>query len=224
MFIMSSGYGSLGVLPLLFFMFFFIMPAVRTLLSGFAGGAGALTQDEATQTRPRTTGLVPAPQQDPRVAFANAKRDFPGQLINFDTELGEAEEFGIDLDTAELASARTHLNKAFAGYAQHFQSDNPTSPNVQAQVDLVSKNLEQARRHLLLADPAKAPQVAAMDETKRLADAEAGKLAAARAKAEADLAAQMPTHGMFTPAGFGQPARRQTSIQLTPFGIMIGSF
>jgi hypothetical protein len=170
--------------------------------------------------------LAPVPTQDPRVIFAESKRDFPGQLIDFDTELGQAEEFGMNLDANEIKAARGHLNKGFAAYAQHFQGDTPTTNNVFAARDAVAGNLDKARRHLLLADPATAPQVAEMDAAKREADVEAGRMAAARAKVEADYVAQQQAQvdNMFGPAGFARPVARRTTVQLTPFGIMIGSF
>jgi hypothetical protein len=117
------------------------------------------------------------------------------------------------------------LNKAFAAYAKHFQGDSPASPDVAGSIDSVTSNLKAAQRHLLLADPQTADQVAAMDEKLRLAQVEAGRAVAAQAKAqaEADATAQVLGHDLF---GFGyhRPVARRTSVQVTPFGIMIGSF
>ena len=213
-----------SILPFLFLMFF-VVPAVMRMLAGLAGGASqVLTHDDGGQTRQPVRSL---PMYDAKAAFANAKRDFPGQLIDFDSKLGEAEEFGVNLNAGELKSARDHLNKAFASYAQYFQGDAPVTNDVAGSVKAVSSNLEAANRHLLLADPNTAAEVAAMDEKLRLAEVEAGRAAAARAKAqaEADEAAQVYGHDLF---GYrmARPVatQRRSSVQVTPFGIMISSF
>jgi len=203
------------------FLMFFIVPAAMRFLAAFAG-SGAVAHHSAD---PRNRGLQLAPAYDAQTAFENAKRDFPGQLIDFDTKLSEAEDFGSDLNAAELKSAREHLNQAFAAYAQHFQGDAPVSADVKGAIKLVSKHLNAANRHLLLADPNTAAEVAAMDEKLRLAEAEAGRAAAAKAKAQAEAQAANEAYGydMFGDRYAARPVRR-TSVQVTPFGIMIGSF
>jgi len=212
-----------GILPLLFLMFF-VVPAVMRLLSGLAGGAAqVLTHDEAAATR-RPVRTLPA--YDAQAAYANAKRDFPGQLIDFDSKLSEAEDFGVNLNASELKSARDHLNKAFAAYAQHFQGDAPTTNDVSGSIKMVTNNLKSAERHLLLADPNTAAEVAAMDEKLRLAEVEAGRAAAAKAKAQAEAAAAEEAYGhdLFGYRMARPVAQRRSSVQVTPFGIMISSF
>lgn len=205
------------------FLMFFIVPAAMRILAAFAG-AGSIAHNGAAQG-PTSRGLQLAPAYDAQAAFENAKRDFPGQLIDFDTKLSEAEDFGTDLNAAELKSAREHLNQAFAAYAQYFQGDAPINHDVAGSIKVVSKNLDAANRHLLLADPNTAAEVAAMDEKLRLAEAEAGRAAAAKAKAQAEAQAANEAYGydMFGGRYAARPVRR-TSVQVTPFGIMIGSF
>ena len=212
-----------GILPLLFLMFF-VVPAVMRVLSAFAGaGAQALTHDGETQTRQPVRSL---PAYDAQAAYANAKRDFPGQLIDFDSKLSEAEDFGVNLNAGELKDARDHLNKAFAAYAQYFQGDAPITADVSGSVKAVANNLKAAERHLLLADPNTAAEVAAMDEKLRLAEVEAGRAAAARAKAQAEAAAaeEVYGHDLFGHRYVNRPVQRRASVQLTPFGLVIGNF
>ena len=210
-----------SILPVLFLMFF-VLPAVMRVLSSFAGGGTQVLQhDGGAQVRQPVRSL---PMYDAKAAYANAKRDFPGQLIDFDAKLSETEDFGINLNQSELKSARDHLNKAFAGYAQHFQGDAPINNDVAGSVKLVSKNLEAANRHLLLADPNTAAEVADMDEKLRLAEVEAGRAAAAKAKAQAEAAAAEGTYGHDLFGYRPIHTQRRTTVQMTPFGIMIGSF
>jgi len=238
MLFMSNGYGTL---PFLFFLLFFIAPAVTRLMAGLAHGGANTPHDDGAVTRNRSAVAAPAPVANPKATFAAAKRDLPGKLIDLDNELGNVEEFGTDLDASELKAARGHLNKAFAAYAQYFQGDYTPGVNVTAAVAAVADNIDLARRHMLLADPATAPQVAAADEGKKLAEVEAGRQAAGAAKGAADaepaamnegwgyqdLFFGRPLAGATTGAmahPMARPMPRRTSVQVTPFGIMIGSF
>jgi len=221
MFLFPVGTGG-SILPFLFLMFF-VVPAVMRMLSAFMGGH-VLTQDGDNMAARQPVRSLP--RYDAEAAYANAKRDFPSQLIDFDAKLSEAEDFGVNLNAGELKDARDHLNKAFAAYSQHFQSD-VAQGDVAGSIKLVTNNLKAAERHLLLADPATAAQVTAMDEKLRQAEVEAGRAAAARAKAQADAAAAEEAYGhdLFGHRLVNRPMmQRRSSIQVTPFGIVIGSF
>jgi len=219
---------------MLFFLLFFIAPAVSRIL---AGRSGANNAGQVNQVSGRgNVSSAAAPVQNPKAAYAAAKADLPGKLIDLDSELSTAEDFSTDdfetdLDAAELKAARGHLNQAFAAYAANFQGDYVPGMKVSALVASVSDHLDKARRHLLLADPKTAAELHAADEAREAAELAAAKAATekAAAQAKADAEAQAALEDELNMFGWGhpgyvRPTARRTTVQLTPFGIMIGSF
>jgi len=214
MFVMTTGAGS--DLFFLLFILPFILPLILKVLSGvmlaFSGGQPAGT----SQVRPATNS---------QTVFDQAKREFPNQLIDLDNELTLAEEFGSDLNADELKAARSHLNKAFEGYAKNFgdaATVNSSNTNVRHARKTVADHLAKATRHLGLADPnsplhnepAPAPAPEAQAPKANSIEDELYR----RFGVERGTHADVPQNG----ARPAQATRRQSSVMLTPFGFMIG--
>ena len=200
-------------LSLLNYPFFFVLPlllpVIVRVLSVLAGMG-----THPTQARPVAGPGQPSPlarQRSTQESFAAAKADYPAILIDLDSEITLAEEFGIDLVATDIELARKHMNQAFATYSKYFSGDDHLAINVPAARRAVDKHLALAKRHLLLADPKTADTVSTDDD--------ANYFAAGMMKGE--YADQVPTPAP-VPAQ-PQPMAPRTSIRLTPFGLVISS-
>ena len=199
----------------IFFLFFvlpFLLPVILRVLAALMGMAQHPTAVPAA--RGAASANLPR-ERSTKESFAAAKADYPAALIDLDSEITLAEEFGIDNDAAKLELARKHMNQAFATYSKYFGGDDFTVINVPAARRAVDKHLALAKRNLLLADPNTADSVTNDDE--------AAYLAAGIAKgAYADQPfAQAPAPA--SAARPAQPAGPRTAVRLTPFGLVITS-
>jgi hypothetical protein len=209
----------------LFFLLPILLPMIMRVLAGLSGGMAAPSQS-AMMGRPASISRPVATAE----SFAAAKAEFPGQMIELDNEITLADEFGNNLDADEMQTARSHMNQAFATYSKYFGGDNNAGVDVVGGRREVGQHLRLAKRHLLLADPLTAdsvqPEAPAPAPT---ATADVNDAADARYFAtgvEQGSFANVPLNPFAQMFAAPQVAshNRQTSVRLTPFGLMISSF
>jgi hypothetical protein len=211
-----------GVNPMMgFFFLFFLLPLIvrlmRSMTHGINAGPSAsrpiLEPFSGTNTVASGAGFQ---------LFENTKREFPSKLIDLDNELTLAEQLvadteiagGSDLDSGELASARKHLNLAFAQYSKMFAGEASDVGDIDQAHHSLSSDFTFAKRHLALASPLTASS--APDAPGALV----------RQPTTAPVPAMFGGFGGFS--GFGSPvtmqpvtAQRRTQVAFTPFGLTI---